>query len=165
MNTSYEPFRVVNSYGAFGSVTRERFEIVLEGTLDEDPLAARWLAYEFPAKPGDPARGLPIVAPYHRRLDWLVWFAAMSSPERQPWLLHLVWKLLGNDRGARSLLANDPFPERPPRWIRASLWRYRFAPLGSGRTWDRERAEEWLRPVSREDADLRGLLVEEGLVR
>src|SRR5262249_44724635 len=101
--------------------------IVFEGTSDaviEE--STQWKEYEFPCKPGDPRRRPCIVAPYQPRLAWQLWFAAMSSPDEYPWTLHLVWKLLQNDRLTLRLLANDPFPEAPPRFIRARLFRYEF---------------------------------------
>src|SRR6185312_3750423 len=100
MNYSYDPLDLVNTYGAFGSVGRERDEIVFEGTAD--PVvgdATEWRAYEFECKPGDPLRRPCVVAPYQYRIDWQIWFAAMSTPDRYPWTLHLVWKLLHGDRG------------------------------------------------------------------
>jgi len=78
MNASFEPLHLVNTYGAFGSITRERYEIVIEGTADENlGDGTVWREYEFKGKPGDPARRPPLVAPYHLRLDWLMWFEAM----------------------------------------------------------------------------------------
>jgi len=151
MNTSFDSLDLVNTYGAFGTVGRERYEIVFEGTRDSVPGdSARWTAYEFPAKPGDPMRRPPVIAPYQPRLDWSIWFAAMSTPREYPWTLHFVWKLLHVDRGTLSLLANDPFPGAPPKWIRASYYRYEFAPPGdrSRAWWKRERVGDWLPPLS-----------------
>jgi len=165
MNTSFDRLDLVNTYGAFGSVGRERYEIVFEGTRDSVPDdAARWTAYEFPAKPGDPMRRPPVIAPFQPRLDWSIWFAAMSTPREYPWTLHFVWKLLHGDRGALSLLANDPFPGTPPRWIRASYYRYEFAPRGdpSHAWWRRERLGDWLPPLSATDPDLRQLAAARG---
>jgi Lipase maturation factor len=161
MNTSFDPLDLVNTYGAFGSVGRERDEIVFEGTEAEVPDdRAAWREYEFPAKPGDPLRRPPIVAPYQPRLDWAIWFAAMASPSQYPWTLHLVWKLLHNDQLTLELLANDPFPERPPRYIRARLYRYSFAPSDDpgGAWWRRELVGEWLPPLSADDPWLHSAL-------
>jgi len=167
MNTSFNRLSLVNTYGAFGSVGRERPEIIFEGT-DETEItdATRWQAYEFKCKPGDPMRRPCIVSPYHERIDWQIWFAAMSSPQRYPWTVHLVWKLLHNDRGALGLLANDPFPGAPPRYIRARLYRYRFAPLGdpSGAWWTRTPLGDWLPPLSADDPRLRRFLEAYGWV-
>src|SRR5258706_5476939 len=86
MNTSFEPLHLVNTYGAVGSITRVRNEIVIEGTADSAITpATTWGEYEFKGKPGDTARPPPQVATYHLRLDWLMWFAAVSTPEGHPW--------------------------------------------------------------------------------
>ena len=154
MNTSFEPLHLVNTYGAFGSVTRERMEIIIEGTNERvlTP-ATQWQAYEFKAKPGDVRRRPPIVAPYHYRLDWLMWFAAMSDYWHHPWFLDLVRKLLEGDRETLKLLANNPFSDFPPQFIRADLYEYHFT--GSrekeGAWWRRRRVETYLRPVSLQD--------------
>src|SRR6266542_3081658 len=91
MNTSFDPLHLVNTYGAFGSITKERYEIIVEGT-DEPVLTSTttWREYEFKAKPGDVRRRPPQYAPYHLRLDWLMWFAAMSSPMYHEWFVPFV---------------------------------------------------------------------------
>ena len=166
MNVSFSSLHLVNTYGAFGYVGKERDEIILEGTDEAEVTAATtWRPYEFKAKPGDPARGLPIVSPYHHRLDWEIWFAAMESPNEHPWLVHLIWKLLHNDEGALSLLANRPFPKGPPKFIRAELYRYRFAPRGSGATWVRERRRAWLQPLSADNEGLQRFIRDMGWAR
>ena len=153
MNGAFEPLMLVNSYGAFGSVGRERRELVIEGTRDLEPTPrARWLAYELPFKPGDPKRALPIVAPLSPRLDWQLWFAAMSSAEDEPWLINLVWKLLHADSGLRRLFAHDPFGDRPPRFIRILRYRYQFAARGADATWTRQLEGYWLPPLPADDS-------------
>ena len=135
MNFTYNPIHLVNSYGAFGSITRERHEIILEGTTDEHPTAGTvWKEYEFKGKPGDPRRRPPQMAPYHLRLDWLMWFAAMSPSFANAWLLPLVVKLLENDKATLRLLRHNPFPERPPASVRARLMHYRFTTWRERRT-------------------------------
>lgn len=142
MNTSFNPLQIVNTYGAFGSITKERYEIVVEGT-DADAIsdATVWREYEFKGKPGDPARHPPQWAPYHLRLDWLMWFAAMSTPNEHPWFAELLLKMLEGDRAVLSLLRTNPFADRPPRWVRAQLYLYRFTTAEerrqTGRWWDR----------------------------
>jgi hypothetical protein len=143
MNTAFNPLQIVNTYGAFGSVTRERYEIAIEGTSDETVSEATvWREYQFRGKPGDPARRPRQIAPYHLRIDWLMWFAAMSSPQDYPWFPQLLLKLLEGDRGVLGLLESNPFPDRPPRWIRAQLYLYRFTTAderrASGRWWNRQ---------------------------
>ncbi|MDB4988584.1 MAG: hypothetical protein JWN04_3762 [Myxococcaceae bacterium] len=148
MNAAFDSLMLVNSYGAFGSVGRERRELVIEGTRELDPGPdARWQAYELPFKPGYPERHLPLVSPLQPRLDWQLWFAAMASAEDEPWLLHVVWQLLHADRQVRSLFAVDPFGDAPPRFIRIMRYRYRLAPLGSPVTWMRELEGYWLPPL------------------
>jgi len=161
MNRSFEPLHLVNTYGAFGSVGRERFEVILEGTRDATiGPETTWQPYEFPCKPGDVTRRPCTISPYHYRLDWQLWFAAMSVADREPWLIHLVAKLLDADPAVRRLLARDPFGATPPRWIRADLYRYTFTRPGDGspdwwrRTWERT----YLRPLSRDDPALRRYL-------
>jgi Lipase maturation factor len=157
MNSSFERLHLVNTYGAFGSVGEERHEIVFEGTSDEivGP-ATQWKEYEFWCKPGDPMRRPCLIAPLQPRLDWQIWFAAMSRPERYPWTLHLVYKLLRNDPGSLSLLSTNPFPDAPPRYVRAAFFKYEFAPPvdASGAWWRRTYLGEWLPPLSAEDPRL-----------
>ena len=159
MNYSFDPLDLVNTYGAFGTVGRERYEIIFEGTHDARITGeTQWKEYEFKAKPGDPDRRPPFIAPYQPRIDWQIWFAAMASPADYPWTLHFVWKLLHNDPGTLSLLANNPFPDAPPHYIRARLYRYRFAPLGKRTWWQREPIGEWLPALSIDDAEFRRAL-------
>jgi hypothetical protein len=151
MNASFDRLHLVNTYGAFGTVGRERDEIIFEGTNDETvgPYTA-WREYEFPFKPGNPFRCPGICAPYQPRLDWAIWFAAMAGPREYPWTIHFVWKLLHNDPGTLSLLANNPFPDKPPRTIRAQLYRYEFADPKNpdGRWWNRTLLGPWLPPLT-----------------
>jgi Lipase maturation factor len=157
MNASFDRLHLVNTYGAFGSVGRERFEVILEGTSDAvlgDHTV--WRAYELPCKPGDVRRRPCMISPYHYRLDWQMWFAAFTGPERQPWLVHLVYQLLRGEPGVKRLLAGDPFPEHPPRYVRGELYKYRFTRPGdgSGAWWERTRVASYLRPLSVDDPAL-----------
>jgi Lipase maturation factor len=161
MNRSFDPLDLVNTYGAFGNVDRERHEVVLEGTRDAVPdPSARWEEYELPCMPGDPRRRPCLVSPYHYRLDWQMWFVGNDAArgeaiEDEPWLVHLVWQLLEGEDAPRRLLARDPFPNEAPRWIRAGLWRYRFTSRLADGWWQRERVGEYLRPLSADDPGLR----------
>jgi hypothetical protein len=139
MNASYNPLHLVNSYGAFGSITRYRDELVIEGTdaefLDEH---TQWREYEFKGKPGDVRRLPRQWAPYHLRLDWLMWFAAISSGYGRPWLTRLLHRLLEGDEITLKLLRHNPFPDSPPRFVRVQLYRYRYstwAQLRRDRVW------------------------------
>jgi hypothetical protein len=165
MNTSFDPLDLVNTYGAFGSIGRERYEIVLEGTRAASPgPQATWQEYEFPCKPGDPRRPPCWISPYHYRLDWQMWFAAMPGAGSEPWLVHFVAKLLEGDTRARGLLARDPFGDRPARFVRARYYRYRFTRFGdaSGAWWSRTLVGEYLPPLSLDDPRLDEFLRAQG---
>lgn len=155
MNASFDPFQLVNTYGAFGSVSRERHEVVLEGTNDAEPSAdSNWKAYELPCKPGEPARRPCLVTPYHYRLDWQMWFVQFGGAEAQPWLVHLVAQLLAGDRGTLSLFEHNPFPERPPRFVRAALYHYWFTRPDEPGYWHRRYLGDALPPLARTDPEL-----------
>lgn len=163
MNASFNKLHLVNTYGAFGSVGRERSELIFEGTSDLIPNEETiWKPYEFKAKPGDIMKGLPFISPYHHRLDWQLWFAAMSRPEREPWTLHLVWKLLKNDSNTLRLIQENPFPNHPPTHIKIDLYKYKFSPLASDSVWSRSIQEEWLSPMSKSNSRLREFIIGNG---
>lgn len=152
MNASFSPLHLVNTYGAFGSITKQRDEIVIEGTSDRELTTATvWKEYEFKGKPGDPFRRPPQVAPYHLRLDWLMWFAAMSPPWAYPWMVTLAQRLLEDDRPTLRLLRRNPFPDSPPVFVRATLYRYRFSTWTerrqTGAWWIRTPMAEYLPPL------------------
>ncbi len=152
MNYTFNSLHLVNTYGAFGSVTKVRYEIVVEGTSAGDlgPDAV-WREYEFKGKPGDPRRRPPQVAPYHLRLDWLMWFAALSPAYAEPWFMRFAERLLMNDRGALSLIRRSPFPDAPPRWVRARFYRYRYTTWSehrqTGAWWVRTLVDDYLPPI------------------
>ena len=152
MNASYDPFRLVNTYGAFGSVTRTRYEVVVEGTDAPDPNdQAAWREYEFIGKPGDPRRLPPQVAPYHLRLDWLMWFLPLSRFYGEGWFVPLLTRLLEGDPPTLALLRHNPFPDRPPSFIRARLFKYRYTTWRerreTGAWWHREPAADFVPPL------------------
>ncbi|MBW1602044.1 lipase maturation factor family protein [Streptomyces sp. JJ66] len=144
MNRSFNAYHLANTYGAFGSVTRLRHEVVIEGT-DAARLTGEtvWHEYEFHGKPGDIRRLPRLFAPYHLRLDWLMWFAALSPGYARPWFTALLERLLTGDRDTVRLLRRDPFAGTSgPTHIRARLYRYRFTTWRELRTtgawWHRE---------------------------
>lgn len=168
MNGSFDKLHLVNTYGAFGSIDRERFELVFEGTTDSVPeMLSEWREYEFKAKPTDPMRRPVVITPYHYRLDWAAWFPWSKIPGRNNWMPHFLWKLLHNDPQTLGLLARNPFPNEPPKWVRVSVYRYRFAPVGSkdGAWWTREKAGVHIRPVSLESPQLLQIMRESGWLR
>jgi hypothetical protein len=163
MNASFNNLHLVNTYGAFGSIGRERRELIFKGTSDLIPTAKTiWKPYEFKVKPGDITRIPPFISPYHYRLDWQLWFAAMSRPEREPWALHLVWKLLKNDSNILSLIEKNPFPKHPPTHIKIDLYKYSFPSLNSEPVWSRSMLKEWLSPMSKSNTRLKEFIIGSG---
>ncbi|MBT0993753.1 lipase maturation factor family protein [Cellulomonas sp. DKR-3] len=142
MNASFNVWHLVNAYGAFGSITRQRTEVVVEGTLDRDPAQATWREYELHGKPGDVRRLPRQFAPYHLRLDWGMWFLGLGSSAQLGWFVPFLGRLLEADAPTLRLLRVDPFDGAPPRWVRAHLYRYRFARpderRATGQRWVRE---------------------------
>jgi hypothetical protein len=168
MNTSYDPLELVNTYGAFGTVGQERLNVIFEGTMDENPNdSADWKPYIYKGLPVALDKRPPQVAPYQLHLDWQMWFASMSTPEEYPWTFNLIWKLLHNDNNAVSLFAANPFPGKPPRYIRAVLYRYTFANQGNpkGHWWNREVVSIWIPPLSVNDTSLSDILKNEGWIK
>lgn len=151
MNASFNRWQLANAYGAFGTVTKQRIEIVVEGTSDEDPDAATWRAYEFKGKPTDVRRIPRLFAPYHLRLDWLMWFLPLGR-SLDDWFTGFLVRLLQADPATLRLLAHDPFGGERPRWVRAVAYRYRFSTRAEFRRsrerWVRERRGEVLGPLS-----------------
>ena len=145
-----EAFRIVNGYGLFREMTKDRCEIVLEGSAD----GIDWLPYEFKWKPGDVKRAPGWCAPHQPRLDWQMWFAALRTPRENPWLVALVYRLLQGSHEVNGLLANNPFPDKPPRYIRPMFYRYRFTTVDelrqTGAWWKREELREYLPTLSLE---------------
>ena len=143
-----ESFRIVNGYGLFRVMTRDRREIVVEGSAD----GIDWAPYEFKWKPGEMNRAPGWCAPHQPRLDWQMWFAALGRPAQNPWFVRLTVCLLENKHDVIQLLARNPFPEAPPKYIRASFYRYRFTTAAerreSGAWWKRQELGEYLPPVS-----------------
>lgn len=154
MNASFDPFNLVNTYGAFGSVSRQRYEVVIQGTTDAQiDEHTQWQDYELPCKPGRVDRRPCWITPYHLRLDWQLWFVPLSPDYQRRWFLSLTNKLLRADPRVLALFVHDPFGGRAPRYLRANFYLYRFAPLGSKDTWQREPAGQYLSPVSLQDPE------------
>ncbi|MDY6761531.1 MAG: lipase maturation factor family protein [Candidatus Nanohaloarchaea archaeon] len=164
MNWSFNPLHIVNTYGAFGSITRERYQLVIEGTDEEHPSEEDWEEYTFKGQPVALDERPPQWAPYHLRLDWQLWFAAMQPrpTPRQRWLFALLHQLLQDDEDALSLVDHNPFPGEPPDQVRVRRYRYTFTEpeerRETGDWWNRELENEYLRPVSLDDPQFRRVL-------
>src|SRR5436190_14799136 len=143
-----EALRIVNGYGLFRVMTKGRCEIVVEGSAD----GLEWLPYEFKWKPGNVKRAPGWCAPHQPRLDWQMWFAALESPQENPWFFGLIVRLLQRSQDVNGLLAHNPFPDKPPRYIRAMFYRYRFTTVSelrqTGAWWKRQELREYLPTVS-----------------
>jgi len=147
-----EAFRIVNGYGLFRVMTKDRREIVIEGSSD----GIDWKPYEFKWKPGDVMRAPGWCAPHQPRLDWQMWFAALGSYRQNPWFVQAVISLLDGKPKVAALFERNPFPQSPPRYVRATLYRYRFTTAQehrqTGAWWKRQELGEYLPGVSLEDA-------------
>jgi lipase maturation factor 1 len=146
-----EPLRIANGYGLFRQMTKDRKEIVIEGSSD----GIDWRPYEFKWKPGDVMRAPGWCQPHQPRLDWQMWFAALGSPRERVWFSQLVVALLRGKTAVGALFEKNPFPQTPPRFIRAILFRYRFTNAEehrqTGAWWKRQELGEYLPSVSLED--------------
>jgi hypothetical protein len=167
MNVTYNSLHLVGTYGAFGSISRTRKEIIIEGTDEAAILpTTKWKEYEFYGKPGDMSRTPPQIAPYHLRLDWLMWFAAMSDYSQHPWFIHLMAKLLQADPETTGLLRNNPFGNQRPRFIRAELYEYHFTTPEekrlTGLTWTRKVLSIYFPPVSLDSPQFHQILERQG---
>lgn len=162
MNYCWNRWHLVGAYGAFGSVTKERYEVVIEGSDSEFPEdESAWREYEFKGKPGALDRVPPVVAPYHLRLDWMVWFLPFSVrvshkniyvPGHPLYFIRLMQKLLQNDKRLLKLFRSVPFDKTPPKWVRARFYQYHFTNREeyreSGLIWKRELLGEYCPIVS-----------------
>ena len=151
LTKAISPLLIVNYYGLFANMTTERPEIVIEGSDD----GQEWREYEFRYKPGALTRRPPWNIPHQPRLDWQMWFAALSSARDEPWFVSLVYRLLSNSPPVLDLLAANPFPDRPPRYIRALVYDYRFSDpatrAATGQWWVRKLEGVYFPVVSLDD--------------
>ena len=145
------PFRSTGSYGLFAVMTKTRLEIVVEGSDD----LVEWRAYEFRWKPGDPKCRPAFVAPHQPRVDWQMWFAALGRFEENPWFAAFLRRLLEGSPAVTRLLEKNPFPDRPPRYVRARAYDYRFTDASerrrTGAWWSREERGAYSPPLSLSD--------------
>ncbi len=142
-------YAIVNSYGLFRVMTTSRPEIIIEGSND----GKEWRAYEFRYKVGDTLHAPPWVAPHQPRLDWQMWFAALGSYRSNDWFVPFMGRLFEGSPAVLDLLAGNPFPDRPPRYLRALLYDYRFTTRAAhnetGAWWTRKLLGVYFPVVSR----------------
>jgi hypothetical protein len=160
MNYCWNRWHLVGAYGAFGSVTKKRYEVVLEGTTEKFPNEeTNWLEYGFKGKPVELNRIPPIVAPYHLRLDWMIWFLPFTVSVvgdeiyvrgHSLWFIRLMRKLLDNDRTLLKLFRTQPFKSEPPLWVRARFYHYEFTESGEAGVWKRKLMGEFCPKLSKD---------------
>jgi predicted DCC family thiol-disulfide oxidoreductase YuxK len=114
--------RAVNKYHVFPTIKTERLELVVEGSMDRE----HWKTYVFRYKPGDPSRRPRFVVPHQPRLDWMMWFVPARHPLNLMWFERFAERLLENAEPVTALLEHNPFPDEPPRYLRVTLYHYRF---------------------------------------
>ncbi|MGH9741445.1 MAG: lipase maturation factor family protein, partial [Candidatus Acidiferrum sp.] len=124
-----DPFRVANRYGLFAMMTRGRYEIEFQGSND----GKTWIAYPFRHKPQELDKAPGIYAPYQPRFDWNLWFASLGEWRDNPMVLRTERRLLSNDPEVLALFASNPFPNAPPREVRAVIWQYWFTSMAEKR--------------------------------
>jgi predicted DCC family thiol-disulfide oxidoreductase YuxK len=147
-----QPFHLASPYGLFAVMTKQRREIVIEGSADGE----NWKPYEFRWKPGDPAAKPRFCQPHQPRLDWQMWFAALGTYRNNPWLIQLMDRLLEGSQPVLDLLGENPFPQRPPSYVRAVIYEYRFHTITGARaegTWWRRGAPRPYAPIRTSAAD------------
>jgi hypothetical protein len=142
------PFRSFSSYGLFAVMTTTRPEIIVEGSND----GLTWKAYEFKYKPGDLKRRPRFVEPHQPRLDWQMWFAALGDYRQNRWFVNFCVRLLEGSPDVLALLARNPFPNAPPKFLRAQVYEYHFTDFPTrrktGQWWRREFKGDYIPVIS-----------------
>ncbi len=151
LRAAVSPLRSINSYGLFAVMTTDRPELEVEGSED----GATWKPYVFKWKPGPLTRRPSFVQPHMPRLDWQLWFAALGSCQQNPWFLQFLGGLLEGSPEVAALLEENPFPGAPPRYLRTTLWRYRFTTreqkAATGAWWARDTPAQYCPTVARRE--------------
>ncbi len=149
------PFQIANTYGLFASMTTTRPEIIVQGSND----GVTWLVYQFRYKAGELSQAPRWVAPYQPRLDWQMWFAALSDYRSTPWFTNFMVRLLQGSPDVVGLLKTDPFPSSPPKYVRALLFDYSFTNFAqrhaTGNWWTRKPRGLYFPQISLEDVRLK----------
>lgn len=117
-------FSITNSYGLFRRMTGVggRPELIISGSYDGET----WQEYDFYYKPGDVTYMPQAVMPFQPRFDWQIWFSALGKIENEFYLVHFLYKLLNGDNHAQTLLRNNPFKDKPPKYVKIDLYHYWF---------------------------------------
>lgn len=156
MNTSYDQWHLVNSYGAFGTIGKERLAVVIAGSNDGN----EWQDYQLPCATDSVSKRPCLITPYHYHLDWQMWFSAMRPQIQEEWLLRLAVRLLENNSLITESFALNPFKNTPPKFIKMDLYRYRYANWSDWPEtwWQREFIKNYLPPISLEMPEIKNYL-------
>ena len=143
--------RLANRYGLFARMTKVRYEIEFQGSMDGEA----WVPYRFKYKPQALNEAPGIYAPYQPRFEWNLWFCAVAeegiarrhiddvADRTCPWVLRVKARLLEREPEVLSLFREDPFAGQAPRYVRAVLFRYWMTDpktlRATGNYWRRER--------------------------
>jgi len=165
------PYKVTKDYGLFRRMTGVggRPEVIIEGSNNMD---RGWKEYNFLYKPGNVTQKLPIVAPHQPRLDWQMWFAALGSYQQHPWFLNMVYRLFHNQKEVLDLMGENPFPDTPPKYIRAVLYHYHYTSndkkseryTSSNEWWVRKRVREYLPIITKDEPSFINYLKQAGII-
>ena len=150
--SALEPFRIANQYGLFAVMTRGRYEVEFQGSED----GQHWTAYPFRSKPQALNEAPGLYAPYQPRFDWNLWFASLGDWQQNQIVPLTEERLLTNDADVLALFRGNPFPQQPPRYVRAVLWQYWFTSRAEKRqtgNWWRRRLLGQYAPTLRQTAD------------
>jgi len=145
-----QPFRIADRYGLFAVMTRGRYEIEFQGSNDGE----NWITYKFRFKPQNPYEAPRIYAPYQPRFDWNLWFASLGHWRSNPIVPRTEERLLDNNPSVLALFASNPFPQQPPKQVRAVLWQYWFTSMSekrdSGLWWRRQLLGDYAPTLARD---------------
>jgi hypothetical protein len=144
LREAFAPLESFNGYGLFAVMTTQRLEISVEGSND----GVHWQEYRFRWKPDDVRTAPPVVAPHQPRLDWQMWFAALGDYQHNPWFIRFLGRLLEGSPDVLALLDWNPFPQHPPRYVRAIVREYHFTKWGGEAWWTRGEPQLYCPPIS-----------------
>jgi hypothetical protein len=151
LNDSIAPLRLVNTYGPFSVITTKRYEIIFEGSDDD----VNWVEYNFKYKPGAVTKPLSWNVPFQPRLDWQMWFAALGDIDNNKWVLNFMGRLMENSSDVLGLLAGNPFPDKPPKYVRAQFYDFTYTNIDeradTGVVWKRRLIGAYQTEVSLKD--------------
>lgn len=125
-------------FHVFPTMQTERHELQIEGSYD----GKEWKTYVFKYKPGPVARKPPFIVPHQPRLDWMIWFVPPQPSDMVYWFDNFIIRLRQGSVEVLDLLEYNPFPDKPPRYLRVQVYQYWFTSMEeraeTGQWWKRE---------------------------